>query len=72
MPTYNDSSVKEYDKISKYKDLEIEIEKCDTLKIPPGAQDTIMKGTNKHEQNTSQSQPIWNIKNCTQKKQQKM
>ena len=35
-PTDNTILVKEYHKIIKYKDLEIEIEKCGTLKLPPG------------------------------------
>ena len=47
--TDNDKSVKEYDKISKYKDLEIEIEKNMTfLKLTRrGALDIIKKGTDK-------------------------
>ena len=35
VPTDNYISVKEYKKISKYKDQEIENEKIATLKLPP-------------------------------------
>ena len=35
LPTDNNISVKEYNKISKHKDFEIYIEKWDNLKLPP-------------------------------------
>ena len=34
IPTYNNISIKEYNKISEHKDLEIEILKSRTLKLP--------------------------------------
>ena len=53
VPTDNNISVKEYNEISKYKDLEIEIEKnwhlkTTTLPVKVGALDIIKKRTDKH------------------------
>ena len=50
VPTDNYISVKEYNKISKYKYLEIEIEKTRHLIVPllVGALGMIKKGTDKH------------------------
>ena len=53
LPTDNYTSVKEYNKISKYKDVEIEIEKIWYLKVTTvpvieGALGMIKKGTDNH------------------------
>ena len=53
VPTDNNISVKEYNKISKYKHMEIEIEKMRhfnpaTVPVIVGALGMIRKGTDKH------------------------
>ena len=69
--TNNNILVKEYDEISRYKDLEIEIEKIWHLKttIVPvivGALGIIKKGTDKHINKIPDSPGLYKIqKNCT-------
>ena len=67
--TDDNISVKEYNKISKYKDQEIETEKMWHLKttimsVIVGAQGIIKKETDKHLYKI-QGSPIWNTKNCS-------
>ena len=69
VPRYKNTSVKEYNRISKYKDLEIEIEKMglfktSTVPVLVGVLGIVKKGT-VEDINKIPSSPSEILKNCT-------